>query len=407
MARVKSAERVIVRGEGAYLWDADGHRVLDVPASLWCANVGHGRREIAEAVADQISTLETYATFGRFTNIPARELAARICRLVPVPDPKVYLSGGGSDAIDTAAKIVWRYWNVVGQPEKQIMVSRTRGYHGLHVFGTSITGTDANRDGYGPLLQQTVTVDPLDPAALEEAIAKHGAESIAAFFCEPVIGGGGIIPPPAGYLESVQRICRENDIVFVVDEVITGFGRTGHMFASERFGLTPDVMVLAKGISSAYLPLGATVVSERLWKPFWRDDSTLVLRHGITSSGHAAVCRAALVNLDILEREDLVGAVLRHEKPLWEAVQRLADHELVTEVRGGIGLIAGVDVTTTEMAARIVELSYERGLLMRVVGDGCTLQISPPFVVTPDEIQFICASLRDVLDHVADAVNFS
>ena len=307
MPSVKRGEIVVARGEGAYLWDEDGNRYLDTPAGLWYCNVGHGRKEIADAVARQLSTLETYHTFQQFANRPALDLAARVAELAPIPNAKVFLTSGGSDAIDAAAKLARRYWSALGRPSKRTIVTRERAYHGLHAFGTSIIGLDINREGFGDLVPETARVPTNDAAALGTLINEFGADSVAAFFAEPIVGTGGVIHPAPGYFDEVQRICREHDVLFVADEVITGFGRTGELFATQRFGLEPDLMIMAKGITSGYLPLGGVVVDERIWTPFWEDESELVFRHGLTYAGHASVCAAAMANLDILEREELVA----------------------------------------------------------------------------------------------------
>jgi adenosylmethionine-8-amino-7-oxononanoate aminotransferase len=400
MPSVRRAETIIARGEGAYVWTDAGQKLLDVPASLWYCNVGHGRREIADAVAEQLATIAAYSTFQEYATRPAVTLAARLAEMAPIPNAKVFLGSGGSDAVDTAAKLVRRYWEAVGQRTKKIIVTRANGYHGLHGFGTSLTGIEANRQGYGPHVPDTLRVQATEAGALRELIEREGAERVAAFFCEPVMGAGGVIYPPPGYLKEVRQICRENDVVFVVDEVITGFGRTGRMFASQRFELEPDVMLFAKGITSGYLPLGATVFSERLWEPFWSPDSDLVFRHGLTYSGHAAVCAAAHANLDILERERLVERVADLEPLLAAALGRFHDHELVREVRCGIGLLAGFELVDHGVAVRVVDACVEGGALMRLVG-AATMQISPPFVITAEDIDFLAHTIDVALTRVA------
>jgi adenosylmethionine-8-amino-7-oxononanoate aminotransferase len=399
MPTVRRSEVVVERGEGAYVWDESGRKLLDAPAALWFCNVGHGRAEIAEAVAAQMSKLAAYSSFQQYATRPAIALAERLVAMVPMPNAKVFLGSGGSDAVDTAAKLSRRYWEVSGQPEKKIIVTRELAYHGLHGFGTSLTGIEANRAGYGPHMPDTARVEALDAGALRELIEREGAERVAAFFCEPVIGSGGIFNPPAGYLEEVREICRAYDVLFVADEVITGFGRTGAMFACDRYGIEPDLMLMAKGITSGYLPLGAAVVSERVWEPFWREGGE-IFRHGLTYSGHASVCAAAHANLDILEREQLVARVAELEPVLHEAIQPLAKHELVRAVRSGVGLLAGVDPVEAPMAHEVARICTENGVLMRIAGER-TLMISPPFVITADELRHIAATLEAAFDTVA------
>jgi adenosylmethionine-8-amino-7-oxononanoate aminotransferase len=397
MPTVKHSERVIVRGEGAYIWTEDGHRLLDLPASLWYCNVGHGRRRIAEAVAEQMSKIEAYSTFQRYATPPALELAARVAAMAPVDDARVCLTSGGSDSVELAGKLVRRYWDVMGRPDKRIIVTRREGYHGLHGIGTSIAGIDVNREGYGELIRETARIDNDNPESLQALIQERGADTIGAVFCEPVIGTGGVFYPKPGYLQSIQALCREHDILFVADEVITGFGRTGEMFACERYDLRPDMLLVAKGISSGYLPLGAVIVAHRLWEPFWADDSELTFRHGLTYAGHATACAAALANLDILEEEELVGRVAMLEGSVEAALRPLESHPLVREVRAGVGLLAAVELHDRAAAAEVAELMVDNGVLGRQLNDGA-IHISPPFVITEHELAVVAEVIADALD---------
>jgi adenosylmethionine-8-amino-7-oxononanoate aminotransferase len=402
MPSVKHAEVVIDRAEGAYVWDEQGNRLLDVPASLWYCNVGHGRREIVAAVTAQMERLAAYHSFQAYTTRPARDVADRLAALAPVPDAKVYLGSGGGDAVEVAAKLARRYWHAVGRPEKTVILSRAGCYHGLHGFGTSVGGLDYNRVGYGPLIGDATRVDTHSAAALRRTIERLGADRVAAFFCEPVLGGGGVVFPREGYLAEVQEVCREHDVLFVVDEVITGFGRTGAMFASDRFGLTPDLLLFAKGVTSGYLPLGGAIVSGRVAEPFWRDDSSLVFHHGITYSGHPSVCAAALANLDILESERLADRALELEGVLARALAPLADHPLVVEVRTGVGLLGGVQLVDDAVAREVVRHCVANGMLMRLLVNS-TLHISPPLVIEAAEIDQMAAVIQDALDAVTSA----
>jgi adenosylmethionine-8-amino-7-oxononanoate aminotransferase len=397
MPSVKRSERVIDRGEGAYIWTEDGHRLLDLPASLWYANVGHGRPEIAAAIADQLGRIEAYSTFQRYATRPALELADRLADMAPLDDPRICLTSGGSDSVELAAKLVRRFWDVQGRPGKRLIVTRDEAYHGLHGFGTSIVGIEANREGYGELVRETARIDTNNPESLQALIHERGADTIAAVFCEPVIGTGGVIPPAPGYLEAIARLCREHDILFVADEVITGFGRTGRMFACDRYDLRPDLMLTAKGISSGYLPLGAVFVARRVWEPFWADGSELVFRHGLTYAGHATACAAAMANLDVLEAEDLVLRVAELEPVLVAALAPLADHPLVLEVRAGVGLLGAVQLHDGALAAEVAERMCEHGVLGRQLNDGA-LHISPPFVITEQEIATVAETIAEALD---------
>jgi len=402
MPSVKRAERVIVRGEGSYVYTREGDKLLDAPASLWYCNIGHGRGEIADAVAQQIRTLEAYSNFQEYVTAPSLELAERVAALAPVLNAKVYFTSGGSDAVDFAAKLSRRYWSAVGRDDKRVIVTRTNAYHGLHAFGTSMAGIDANRMGYGTLIADTARVPMNDANALQALVDERGADSIAAFFCEPVIGTGGIYHPAPGYLKAVERICRENDILFVVDEVINGFGRCGTMFASERFELAPDIMLVAKGITSGYLPLGGAIVAEQVWEPFWADGSDLVFRHGITYSGHAAACAAAHVNLDIIEREELVARVRSLETVLEAAFRPLESHPLVQEVRSGIGLLTAVQLHDPAAGARLARYCVDHSVLGRQLNDGA-IHISPPFIITEKEIAQLAEVIAGGLDAEAAA----
>lgn len=401
MPSVIGAQRVIERGEGAYIWDETGHRVLDLPASLWYCAVGHGRSEIVGAVTAQMSRLETYSNFQQYATRPALELAERLADLAPVSGVRIFLGNAGSDAVEIACKLARRYWEIEGRPEKQVIVSRDRCYHGLHGFGTSVAGLAFNRVGYGALMPEVALVTHDDWRALERLVAELGADRVAAFLCEPIIGTGGVIHPKGDYLARVQRVCSENDILLVADEVITGFGRTGELFASTRFGLEPDMLLFAKGVTSGYLPLGGVMVSDRVAAPFWDEDSSLVFRHGLTYQGHAAACAAGLANLDILEREELVPRVRRLERTLEDALRPLEEHPAVVEVRTGIGLLAGVQLRDAELINAILARCWQDGVLTRAIGDGDTLHVSPPFVITEEEI----AAVGDVLAEAVEAAS--
>jgi putrescine---pyruvate transaminase len=250
----------IAGGAGATVQDSAGRSYLDALASLWYCNIGHGRAELADAAAAQMRELAAYQVFETYSNRPAETLARRISDLSPIPDAKVfYTPGGGSDAIDTAAKLARAYWRAVGQPAKQVIIGRSHAYHGVNAYGTSLGGIPANAEAFSPLVPQVEHVPWDDATALEKMIGQVGADRVAAFFCEPVVGAGGVYFPPDGYLARVQEICREQDVLFVADEVITGFGRVGSWFASERFALEPDMMTVAKGLTSGYAPLGAVL----------------------------------------------------------------------------------------------------------------------------------------------------
>jgi putrescine---pyruvate transaminase len=406
MAAVRSGgELVLDRGEGCYVWDTDGTRYLDATASLWYCNAGWGRREIGEAAAAQMAKLPTYSNFGDIVTPPTLDLVDRVAGLSPVRESKVFLTSGGSDSIDTATKMARHYWQLVGETERTILIRREKAYHGMHAAGTSLAGIPANFSGHGALIQDVVEVPWNDADSLRAAIEGVGPDRVAAFFCEPVIGAGGVYPPPDGYLDAVRQVCRDTGVLFVADEVITGFGRCGDWFASTRFGLDPDILVCAKGITSGYLPMGAVLASPAVAEPFWAEDAGM-WRHGYTYSGHAAVAAAALVNLDILEREDLPGRSRAMEGPLFDALKQLTDHELVEDVRGGIGMLAAVNLRAElvkddpALGARVGLATREAGVLIRPLVGGA-LAISPPLILEESQLEEIVDGLRAGLDAVA------
>ena len=402
MGATQGREVVIARGKGSTVWDVDGKEYLDSCASLWYMNVGYGRDEIVDAVAEQLRELAAFHTFDVFANPKALELAAKVSSIAPMENAAVFFtSGGGSDAIDTAAKLARRYWSATGKPDKQIIISRQHGYHGTNAFGTSLQGIPANREGYGELIPGVVNLPYDSPAALEEYL--HGNhESVAAFIGEPVIGAGGVLPPPEDYWPAVQEICRRHDVLLISDEVICGFGRLGTWFGCERFGVEPDLMTCAKGLTSGYQPLGAVVIGPRIRKAFWDGDGA-VFRHGYTYGGHPAACAAGLANLAIIERENLVARVRALEPVLDESFrEQFEGHPLVHEVRA-IGLLAAVEVNHAVLSAnaqvpdRISAYSRDHGLINRPVR-GVAVQASPPFVVEEAEIKEMARRLRLAFD---------
>ncbi|MEU7863203.1 aminotransferase class III-fold pyridoxal phosphate-dependent enzyme [Nonomuraea sp. NPDC049141] len=388
---------VIASGDGAWVTTEDGQRLLDLPAGLWHANIGHGRTRIADAAAAQIRTLETYHLFGAHANRPALDLAERLAGLLPIEDPRIFLTSGGSDSIDTACKLARRYWQVAGRPDKKVILSRDGAYHGLHGFGTSIAGLDFNRDGYGTesLIPETARVPRSDLAETAAVIERIGAGAIAAIIAEPVIGTGGVYAPPEGYLSGLRELARQNDILFIADEVITGFGRTGEWFACQRWDIEPDMIVMAKGITSGYLPLGAVGIAPHVAEPFFTDAEAPIFRHGLTYSGHATACAVALENLDILDEEQLVARAAKLEPVLVQALAPLMDSPSVQEVRTA-GLMAGVQLKPEVDATKVVLGARENGVLTRLIS-GNTLHICPPFVITAEEIEYAAGVLAGQL----------
>ena len=403
MHAVRGNELVIARGDGAVVWDEDGKEYIDGTASLWNVNVGHGRTEIVEAAMAQMRELASYQVFGAFANRPALDLAERLASLAPLDDPRIFLGSGGGDAIDTAAKLARRYFAAIGQPDRTHLISRTQGYHGTHGMGTSIGGIPANREGIGPIDPDVsvVAYDSVD--ALETEIARVGADRVAAVFVEPVIGAGGVLLPPPGYIEGVAALCQRTGVLFVCDSVIAGFGRLGSWFGIERFGVRPDLLTFAKGVTSGYLPLGGVVVGATVAAPFW--DEGAWFRHGPTYSGHPTVCAAALANMDIMEREGLLERGNELEGEMAAALAPLADHALVGEIRAGIGALGAVAFSrdalaeAPDLAQRTFAAARERGVLVRGLADAVAL--SPPLVITREQVDRAAEVIGEALDVVA------
>jgi adenosylmethionine-8-amino-7-oxononanoate aminotransferase len=427
MSAVKSAELVLTRGEDVWVWDAEDRRYLDATASLWYANIGHGRHEIADAVVAQMRRLETYSAFGDFANEPALELARRLASVAPMAGARIFLGSGGGDGIDTAAKLARRYWSVTGQPGRTHIISRTSSYHGTHGYGTALAGISPNREGFGTLLPDTSVVQHDSVAALQEAFDRIGHDRVAAFFVEPVIGAGGVYPPVEGYIEGVAEACRRAGVLLVVDSVICGFGRLGTWYGIERWNVEPDMIVFAKGVTSGYLPLGGVVASGRIAEPFWGGGGSdtpeggpsapggpsagaaaPIFRHGATYAGHATCCAAALANLDILESEGLLHRGQLLEGELLGAVAPLTEHPLVSEVRGGTGLMAAVELDAGLRESRptavteVVKRARERGVLVRPLPT--SIAVSPPLTATPAHFELITEALSVALDELLEVV---
>jgi putrescine aminotransferase len=415
---------VIERAQGIYLYDSDGRRLLDGMGGLWCVNVGYGRNEIVEAVASQMKQLPFYNTFFKTSTPPVILLSERLAQLVPGGIQNFFYANSGSEANDTNIRLVQTYWRQVGQPQRRMIISRDNSYHGSTIAAAALTGMASMHDipavasaDFAHILQphwyalggeQSEEEFGLIAArALEQKLLELGADRVAAFFAEPVQGAGGVIVPPATYWPEIQRICRKYDVLLVADEVVCGFGRTGRWFGCETYGITPDIITLAKGLSSGYLPIAACGLGERVAR---------VLRampgrfpHGFTYSGHPAAAAAALANLDILSREGIVELVGRTTGPYFQAaLGRLRDHPLVGQVRG-VGMMAAVELTSDKrrrapfdpvgsVSTRVRNLCFSRGLVTRAVYDG--LVFSPPLVITPEQCDELVGILRGCLDTV-------
>ncbi len=386
----------LVKGEGSVLWDVDGNEYIDGMASLWYCNVGHGRTEIADAVAAQIGQLETYSCFDPFTNPMADAIAERVAALAPIDDARVFLCGSGSESIDTAMKLARLAHVRAGHPERTLIISRMRGYHGTNYGGTTAQGLPPNKEGWGPLVPDVVQVPGDDIEALATLMAERSSE-IAAVITEPVQGAGGVWPPEEGYLESVRRLCDQHGALLIFDEVITGFGRLGQWFGSIHYGVTPDLITFAKAVTSGYQPLGGVIVGKAVTDPL-EADADYVLKTGYTYSGHASVAAAALTNLDIIEREGLLGEASRIGARLSAGLRSLADDGVIASVRGdgavwAAGMHPGVD------AAAVRDHMLTSGVIVRAIADhSCAM--CPPLVTTDAQVDRIVDAMSTALASV-------
>lgn len=422
----RAGSRIITRAQGVRLHDSEGVELLDGMSGLWCVNVGYGRRELAEAAYRQLLELPYYNTFFKTATPPTVELAERLAGLMPEKLNNVFYGSSGSEANDTVVRLARHFWKLEGQPEKQHFISRTYAYHGSTMASASLGGMTPMQEGFGLPLPGFHHVMPpywydfggqLSPEefgrqaarAIEEKILEIGPDKVAAFIGEPIMGAGGVIVAPEGYWPEVQRICRQYDVLLVADEVICGFGRTGQWFGSQLYGIEPDMMTMAKGITAGYLPLSAVGVSDRIAAALLREGGEFA--HGYTYSGHPAACAVALANLDILEGEGLVERTRDESGPYFQELLRetFADHPLVGEVRGA-GLMAAVelvkDKTTRshwERLGRVGTLCRDhclsRNVVIRAVRDAMVL--SPPLIVTQVEIDEIVGRLEESVEATA------
>ncbi|MEL0022980.1 MAG: aspartate aminotransferase family protein [Alphaproteobacteria bacterium] len=420
----KHGARIITHAEGHYIFDSDGNRILDGMAGLWCVNVGYGRSELVDAATRQMTVLPYYNNFFKTSNKPIIALSKRLAEITPDGLNNVFYANSGSEANDTIIRMVRHFWALEGHPEKRVIIGREYGYHGSTIMSASMGGMsgmheqaaaepdfDHIRPPYGFLHQgnQDEAQFAANAASwLEDKIIEIGADKVAAFVAEPVQGAGGVIVPPEGYFERIQDICRRHDILFIADEVITGFGRTGYWFASQRMNLSPDMMTMAKGLTSGYVPMSAVMVGDRVAERLISDGGEFY--HGFTYSGHPVAAAVALANLDIIEGEGLIERVRDDTGPyLGEALAPLADHPLVGEVRT-YGMLAAIelvkskegpelfaDVGTVGMMCR--DHAVANGLMMRAVRDGMIL--SPPLTFTRDDIDATAAIAKTALDATA------
>ena len=409
--------KVMVEGAGIYVHDNAGKRYLDAMAGLWCVNAGYGREEIVSAVADQASRLPYYHTFLSMTNEPAARLADRLISLAPGNMSKVFFGSSGSDTNDTQVKIVWYYHNVLGKPEKKKIIARQGAYHGSTLAGASLSGLPHMHGSFDLPLDRFIHVDAphywrnapagiseldysdLLATNLEECIVRNGPETVGAFIAEPIQGAAGVIPPPEGYFQAIVPVLRKYDILFIADEVICGFGRLGEWWGSNFYGLEPDLISAAKGLTSGYVPMSACLIAEGVWEVLREGSSQFgPFAHGYTYSGHPVAAAAAMANLDIIEGEGLVENAAVVGTYLQESLRNaFAGHPLVGEVRG-VGLIAAIELVedretkrpfdpSVAVARRLHELLMEEGLICRPVFNA--LALSPPLVLSNQDVDAI------------------
>ncbi len=419
---------IITEATGVWLRDSDGREILDGMSGLWCVNIGYGRRELIEAACAQLERLPYYNSFFQCTHPPAIELAALLAEVTPPHLTRVFFTTSGSEALDTVVRLARRYWDLLDQPRRKILIARENAYHGSTLAGASLGGMkpmhaqgDLPVPGIEHIAQpywfgsdRTLAPDEFGlncARALEEKILELGPERVAAFVAEPIQGAGGVIIPPASYWPEVARICREYGVLLVVDEVICGFGRTGRWFGSETYGLEPDLMPMAKAMSSAYQPIGGVMISERIAE-------VLVARggeffHGFTHSAHPVACAVAIANIELLRRERIIERAAEDTMPYLQARWRtLAEHPLVGEARG-LGMLAALELVRDQRSGARFDppghagtvcrdICYEQGLIMRAVRD--TMIVAPPLVMTRAEIDELIARVLRSLDLTAAAL---
>ncbi|MGA1370001.1 MAG: aminotransferase [Pseudomonadales bacterium] len=421
--------RIIDHAAGVYVWDSEGRQYLEGMAGLWCTALGYGEEELVRVAAEQMRKLSYSQLFAGRSNEPSIRLAERLAGLVPFDLPRVFFGLSGSDANDTQIKLMWYYHNAIGKPEKKKIISRHRGYHGVTVASGSLTGLPAFHAHFDlpiagilhtdcphyyrgalPGESEAAFLDRL-VANLEALIAREGGDTIAAFIAEPVLGAGGVIVPPAGYYPRVQAVLAQHDILFIDDEVICGFGRTGRPFGAETLGIVPDTMTLAKAISSAYLPLSAVMVPERLYAAVAEQSGVVgTFGHGFTYSGHPVCAAVALRTLELMEERDLFGHAASIGVPFQARLAALGAHPLVGEARG-VGLIGAVELVADRetrqsfpaargVGAYCATRCEANGLIVRALGD--TLALCPPLIISDAQVDELFTKLTRALDETLD-----
>ncbi|MXN65996.1 aminotransferase class III-fold pyridoxal phosphate-dependent enzyme [Stappia sp. GBMRC 2046] len=416
---------VLDHGEGVFVYDTQGKRYIEGMSGLWCAGLGFGDKELIEAAREQLDRLPYYHLFGGKSIEPAIELAEKLKEIAPFEASKVFFTSSGSEANDTQVKLAWYYNNARGRPEKKKIISRQKAYHGVTIVSASLTGLPNNHRDFDLPVDRILHTDcphyyrfgepgeteeeftARTVRSLKELIAREGPETIAAFIAEPIMGAGGVIVPPAGYFEAVQAVLAEHDILFIADEVITGFGRTGNWWGSETFGIAPDTVSVAKQLTSAYAPLGAVMISEELYQAFVEESAKIgVFGHGFTYGGHPLGCALGVKAIEIYQSRDILSRVRALAPQFQERLERLRDHPLVGEVRFK-GLVGGVELVADKTTKRPFAANHgvggicakhleNHGAILRAIGD--TIALCPPMIITSDELSQLFDSLEKALD---------
>ncbi len=389
--------RTLVRSEGVRVWDDQGNEYIDGLASLWYCQVGHNRPELIEAIASQLKTLSSYHTFAPMGSDISEAAADRIRSVSPFPDGRVFLCNSGSESVDSAIKLMRKVAILRGQSERQIILRRGRGYHGVNVGGTTLQGIPANREGWGDLLPSVLEIDPTNIESAASIFKEHG-KNIAGVITEAVQGAGGVFPPPDGYLEGLRRLCDDNGALLVFDEVITGFGRTGNWFAADTYGVTPDLITFAKGVTSGYQPMGGVLISRSICD-LLEADPQFVFMHGYTYSGHPAACAAAIANIDLIESEELISRANNIGERISSGLEALKSDGLLTEVRG-VGAIWAGQITgaTTEQGLQVRDRMTELGVICRAINGA--LAFCPPLIIENNDIDLMVDTASHAINEI-------